>query len=157
MLHTPRVLQVVAILPIDPIHIIDGDPPPPPQTPPPPLQVGDRAAAISPSGALPDPCAVCRRFALRYDQQLVWDAAPGGKLLGKLQSCFGGTTIQAKCEIHKRCKFLLSQKPALGKSLLHVESDLLCWLAVGTTMDGVGHAQAQRQIKTDIYHMRLKS
>ena len=79
----------------------------------------------------------------------------GQPSIGRLKPCFGGTCVQATCKKHN-CKFLLSHKPALGLSLLHVQADLIRWLSAGLTLTCYDHENLLRKINEDRYKMKLK-
>jgi len=81
---------------------------------------------------------------------------PTNRLIGRVVTCFGGGTLCGTCERHPKCKFLLTAKPALGLSLLHVEADVLSWLAAGTEVSASEHAELMVRCKRDYYLMRVR-
>ena len=101
---------------------------------------------------------VCAQLGVSLSTDLVvkdlWQE--GQPNIGRMQPCFSGTCVQAICKKHVRCKFLLSHKPALGLSLLHVQADLIRWLSAGLTQTCYEHANLLRKIKEERYKMKVK-
>ena len=101
---------------------------------------------------------VCAQLSVSLSTDLVvkdlWQE--GQPNIGRMSPCFGGTCVQAICKKHERCKFLLSHKPTLGLSLLHVQADLIRWLSAGLTQTCYEHANLLRKIKEERYKIKVK-
>ena len=87
----------------------------------------------------------------------VHDKFSAASPIGRLQPCFQGTSMCATCHVHgSGCKFILTHKPLLGLSLLHVEADLLAWLAAATVVDRATHFSRMQRLKREDYRMKVR-
>ena len=85
------------------------------------------------------------------------DTLGHGRLAGRIQGCFGGTTLCGVCSSHGKCKLLLSAKPRLGLNIMEVEEDVIGWLAAGLVCDPAQHEELSKTLRRDIYKMKLRS
>jgi hypothetical protein len=100
---------------------------------------------------------VMRRYGLGVASGFsITDTLRGQLRIGKIQPCFAGSTLCATCHVHKDCKLLLTVKPDLGLTHLHVEADLLAWLATGTTIGEIPHFELGNHVKSQFYRMKLR-
>jgi len=86
---------------------------------------------------------------------VIRDRLKGEARLGKIQPCFQGSTMCATCDTHVKCRLLLSVKPGLGINLVQIATDLLAWLAAGTTTSQAQHQDLGDHAKATFYGMKL--
>jgi hypothetical protein len=136
---------------------------PPPVDPPKSREdvLAQRLLALGESRAVGFKDYVCDEYGVSLKGMFLHDEFVDGDkaatvVVGKIQLCFGGTTLCATCSLHPRCKFLLSQKLEMGLSLLHVEADLISWLAKGTVQGEDAHYASMVRVKRDFYKMKVK-
>lgn len=77
--------------------------------------------------------------------------------LGTCKCTFNGTTVVATCKVHSDCKLVLSEKVPMGNTLMVVEADTAAWLASAREWTKSEHADLSKNVRRQIYGMRIRN
>ena len=78
--------------------------------------------------------------------------------VGRPVTTFNGSAMSAMCTCGhgSGCRFIVSQKPALGLTIESIRTDLTAGLAAGTAHPAAAHDASASWAKVNLYQMRIQ-